>query len=157
LAGVVGLTVAAAVLGLAEPWPLAVILNEVLRSDHPSGIVRSIFGAHPTTWVVLVTMVGARFALIVAGNGVTVLAHYLGAKTEQNMVLDLRSDLFEHAQRLSFTFHDRRKTGELMSQINLQAAAVGTIVMVIPPIAEALLTLVGMFAIAMLIDWQIAL
>ena len=78
---------------------------------------------------------------------VTVLHHYLGAKMEQNMVLDLRSDLFDHVQRLSFTFHDQRQTGALMSQINLQAAAVGTIVMVIPPIVEALLTLVGMLVI----------
>ncbi len=40
-------------------------------------------------------------------------------------------------QRLSLTFHDQRQTGALMSQINLQAAAVGNIVMVIPPIVEA--------------------
>jgi ATP-binding cassette subfamily B protein len=154
---VVGLTVAAAVMGLAEPWPLAVILNQILQSSKPSGIVRLVFGAHPVTTVVLVSMVLARFALIVIGNAVTVGSHYLGAKTEQNMVLDLRSDLFKHAQRLSFTFHDRSQTGALMSQINLQAAAVGTIVMVIPPIAEALLTLIGMLVIALFIDWQIAL
>jgi ATP-binding cassette subfamily B protein len=154
---VVGLTVAAAVMGLAEPWPLAVILNQVLKNSKPSGVVRLVFGAHPVTGVVLVSMVMMRFLLIVIGNGVTVGSHFLGAKTEQNMVLDLRSDLFEHAQRLSFTFHDRSQTGALMSQINLQAAAVGTIVMVIPPIAEALLTLVGMLVIAVLIDWQIAL
>jgi ABC-type multidrug transport system fused ATPase/permease subunit len=154
---VIALTGAAAVLGLAEPWPLAVILNQVLHESKATGIVRVIFGVHPVTAVVLLSMVGARFMLIVVGNGVTVLSHYLGAKTEQNMVLDLRSDLFEHAQRLSFTFHDRRQTGQLMSQINLQAAAVGTLVMVIPPIAEALLTLIGMLVIALFIDWQIAL
>jgi len=154
---VVCLTVAAAVFGLAEPWPLAVILNEVLHETEPTGVVRAIFGSDPTTWIVLVSMVSARFLLIVLGNAVTVLNHYLGAKTEQNMVLDLRSDLFAHAQRLSFTFHDRRQTGALMSQINLQASAVGTIVMVIPPIAEALLTLVGMLVISLIIDWQIAL
>ena len=154
---VVALTVAAAAFGLAEPWPLAVILNQVLRNTKPTGVIRLIFGSHPLTWVVLLSMVSARFSLIVIGNGVTVLSHYLGARTEQNMVLDLRSDLFEHAQRLSFTFHDRKQTGALMSQINLQAAAVGTIVMVIPPIAEALLTLIGMLVIVVFIDWQIAL
>jgi ABC-type multidrug transport system fused ATPase/permease subunit len=154
---VVGLTVAAAMLGLAEPWPLAVILNQVLHDPKATGLVATLFGTHPATWMVLITMVSLRFLLIVIGNGVTVLSHYLGARTEQNMVLDLRSDLFEHAQRLSFTFHDRRQTGALMSQINLQAAAVGTIVMVIPPIAEALLTLIGMLVIALFIDWQIAL
>jgi ATP-binding cassette subfamily B protein len=153
---VMGLTVAAAILGLAEPWPLAVILNEVLKETQPTGIVRAIFGPDPTVWVVLVAMVTARFLIIVVGNAATVWNHFLGAKMEQNMVLDLRSDLFEHAQRLSFTFHDRRQTGALMSQINLQAAAVGMIVMVIPPVAEALLTLVGMLVISLLIDWQIA-
>ena len=102
-------------------------------------------------------MVLARFLIIVLGNGFTVLNHYLGSTTEQNMVMDLRSDLFAHVQRLSFTFHDQRQTGALMSQINTQAAAVGNIVMVFPPIVEAALTLVGMLVIAMLIDWQLAL
>jgi ABC-type multidrug transport system fused ATPase/permease subunit len=44
-----------------------------------------------------------------------------------------------------------------MSQINNQAAAVGTIVMVIPPVAESLMTLVGMLVVTALIDWELAL
>ena len=143
------LTVVAAVLGLAEPWPLAVILNNILHETQPTGIVRDVFGSDPTTWVVLVAMVSLRFGIIVVGNGVTVLNHFYGARMEQNMVLDLRSDLFDHVQRLSLTFHDKRKSGALMSQINLQAAAVGNIVMVIPPLAEAMLTLVGMLVISL--------
>jgi ATP-binding cassette subfamily B protein len=157
LIGVMVLTVVTAVLGLAEPWPLAIILNEVLGQEEPSGFLKTIFGEDPTIWIVLVSMVVLRFLIIAVGNGFTVLSHYLGSTLEQNMVLDLRSDLFAHAQRLSLTFHDQRQTGALMSQINLQAAAVGNIVMVIPPIAEAALTLVGMLVIALLIDWQLAL
>jgi ATP-binding cassette subfamily B protein len=151
------LTLMAAILGLAEPWPLAVILNQVLSEQRSSGVVEFLFGSDPTTWIVLVSMVVARFLIIAVGNAFTVLNHYLGSKTEQNMVLDLRSDLFAHVQRLSLTFHDERQTGALMSQINTQAAAVGNIVMVVPPIAESVLTLVGMLVIATLIDWQLAL
>ncbi len=151
------LTGAVALLGLAEPWPLAVILNQVLHEENPTGIVASVYGSHPTPWVVLVSMLLARFLIVVVGNAFTVLNHFLGARTEQNMVLDLRSDLFRHVQRLSLTFHDERQTGALMSQINIQAAAVGNIVMVIPPIAEATLTLVGMLAIAALVDWELAI
>jgi ATP-binding cassette, subfamily B, bacterial len=151
------LTLMAAILGLAEPWPLAVILNQVLSEQNPSGAVEFLFGSDPTIWIVLVSMVLARFLIIAVGNAFTVLNHYLGSKTEQNMVLDLRSDLFAHVQRLSLTFHDERQTGALMSQINTQAAAVGNIVMVVPPIAESVLTLVGMLVIATLIDWQLAL
>jgi ABC-type multidrug transport system fused ATPase/permease subunit len=157
LTGVMLLTLVTAILGLAEPWPLAVILNQILGEQNPTGLVATIFGSDPTIWIVLVSMVTARFLIIVFGNGFTVLSHYLGAKTEQNMIMDLRSDLFAHVQRLSFTFHDQRQTGALMSQINIQAAAVGNIVMVVPPIAEATLTLIGMLVISMLIDWQLAL
>jgi ABC-type multidrug transport system fused ATPase/permease subunit len=157
LIAVVALTILTAIFGLAEPWPLAIILNNVLEDQHTSGFVRAVFGEDPTVWIVLVTMVIARFLITAIGNAFTVGNHYLGSKMEQNMILDLRSDLFAHVQRLSLTFHDERRTGALMSQINNQAAAVGNIVMVVPPIAESMLTLVGMFVIATLIDWQLAL
>jgi ATP-binding cassette, subfamily B, bacterial len=150
-------TVLAAVFGLAEPWPLAVILNQVLIQENPSSFVVAIFGEHPDRLLLLLSMLFLRFFIVVAGNGFTVLNHYLGSKTEQNMVLDLRSDLFDHVQRLSLTFHDQRQTGALMSQINNQAAAVGTIVMVIPPVAESLMTLIGMLVVTALIDWELAL
>jgi ATP-binding cassette subfamily B protein len=157
LVAVLMLTFATATLGLAEPWPLAVILNTVISEENPSGVVKFFFGSDPTTWIVLVSMVVVRFLVIAVGNATTVLSNYLGAKTEQNMVMDLRSDLFAHVQRLSFTFHDQRQTGALMSQINIQAASVGNIVMVVPPIVEAAFTLVGMLVIAVLIDWEVAL
>ncbi len=156
LVAVLALTVLTAVFGLAEPWPLAVIFTNILQEQEPSGVIKFVFGADPTVWVILVAMVLARFLITAVGNAFTVLNHYLGSKIEQNMVLDLRSDLFAHVQRLSLTFHDERQTGALMSQINTQAAAVGNIVMVVPPIAESVLTLVGMLVIATLIDWQLA-
>jgi ATP-binding cassette, subfamily B, bacterial len=157
LFGVLALTILTALFGLAEPWPLAIILTNVLQEEELSGILELVFGSDPTVWVLLVAMVIARFLIIAVGNGFTVLNHFYGSKIEQNMVLDLRSDLFAHVQRLSLTFHDERRTGALMSQINTQAAAVGNIVMVVPPIFEAALTLVGMLLIALLIDWQLAL
>jgi ABC-type multidrug transport system fused ATPase/permease subunit len=154
---VTAVTVLVAILGLAEPWPLAVILNSVLHEVKPSGFVKFVFGDHPEVAVVLVVMVVGRFLIVVIGNALTVFCHYRGATIEQNMVLDLRSDLFAHVQRLSLAFHDKKQTGALMSQINTQAASLGTIVMVIPPILESVMTLIGMLTIVFLIDWQLAL
>ena len=54
------------------------------------------------------------------------LNNYVNTKIEQNMVLDLRSDMFAHAQRLSLAFHDERQTGQLMSQINTRPRRSGT-------------------------------
>jgi len=73
------------------------------------------------------------------------------------MVLDLRSDLFAHAQRLSLAFHDERQTGELMGRINYAASSLGIIVMAIPPLAQGLFTLCGMVAIAALISLKVTL
>jgi ATP-binding cassette, subfamily B, bacterial len=73
------------------------------------------------------------------------------------MILDFRSDLFMHAQRLSLAFHDARKTGELMGRINYAAASVGNVVMAFPPMLQAGLSLVGMLIISLLIQWQLAL
>ena len=72
------------------------------------------------------------------------------------MVLDFRSDLFEHCQKLSLTFHDARRTGELMGRINYQSASVGNVLMAFPPIFYSVLNLIGMFTISVLIEWRIA-
>src|SRR5207249_2508052 len=73
------------------------------------------------------------------------------------IVLDLRGDLFEHAQRLSLTFHDQRRTGMLIYAINSQGDAVSRTVMAVPPLARSLVTLVGMFWISYRLDPQLAL
>lgn len=44
---------------------------------------------------------------------VTYVGHYTGTLMES----DLRSELFDHYQKLSFTFYDENKTGQLMSRL----------------------------------------
>ena len=95
--------------------------------------------------------------IVIIGHGLEVINNYVSAKLEQNMILDLRSELFNQAQSQSLSFHDERYTGQLMSLINMQASAIGEIVMAFPPIIQNLLTLFGMLTIALLIDWQVTL
>jgi ATP-binding cassette subfamily B protein len=149
-------TLLGAVIALAEPWPLAVLVDSVLGNHGPPGILRLFIGS-PDRYVLLGVVVAAGFLITVSGHGLTVVNEYVSTKLDQNMVLDLRSELFQHSQRLSLTFHDERFTGALMAMINMQAAAVGQIVMAFPPIIQNMLTLIGMFTIAMFIDWQVAL
>jgi ABC-type multidrug transport system fused ATPase/permease subunit len=148
-----------AVIALAEPWPLAVIIDSVLTEPQkpPAGFLSSIFGEHPDPKVLLAFTVLAGFMIVVIGHGLEVVNNYVSAKLEQNMILDLRAKLFDSAQRQSQSFHDERYTGQLMSLINMQANSIGEIVMAFPPIIQNILTLVGMLAIALLIDWQVTL
>jgi ATP-binding cassette, subfamily B, bacterial len=148
-------TVLTATVGLAEPWPLALVIDSVIGTSAPPSMLRDWFGASPDPYRLLVFIVSLGFLIVILSHGLRVINDYVNAKIEQNMVLGMRSDLFEHVQKLSLTFHDERHTGALMSQINLQASAVGAIAMAFPPLFESLLMLIGMLIIALLIDWQV--
>src|SRR5829696_1300690 len=151
------ITTAAAALALAQPWPLAIIVDNVL-SDHPvEGPVTWLIGPQPGQYAVLAVAIVAGFAITVLTQAMTVVSVWISAKLEQRMVLDLRSDMFAHAQGLSLTFHDARLTGQLMNQINNQASAMGAIVVAFAPILQALMTLIGMLVVITLISWKIAL
>ena len=149
------LSVANTVVHLLQPWPLAIMIDSV-ATHHPLPPIASQL-LPDGRYKQLVILVFAGFALTVLGNGLTVWQTAIDAKIEQRMILDFRSDLFQHAQRLSLAFHDARKTGELMSRINYAAASVGNVVMAFPPMLQAGLTLIGMLIISLLIDWQLAL
>jgi ATP-binding cassette, subfamily B, bacterial len=149
------LTVAGAMVGLAEPWPLALVIDSVIGTHSPPGLIRDWFGANPDPYRLLAFIVGLGFLIVTFSHGLRVINDYVNARVEQNMVLNLRSDLFEHCQKLSLTFHDERHTGQLMSLINLQASSLGSIVMSFPPLFESFLMLIGMLIIALMIDWQV--
>ena len=151
----IGLTLLAAAAALAEPWPLAIVVDGVLSDGKVPGFISAIVGESKTA--VLLFAVFAMFALSVITNGITVLTDWVNARLEQNMVLDLRSDLFRHCQSLSLAFHDQRRSGEFNARINQQAAALGSIMLAFPPMLQAALTLIGMLVIALLIDWQVTL
>jgi ATP-binding cassette subfamily B protein len=51
-------------------------------------------------------------------NGVFAYAqHYLGEYLSQHVAYDLRNRLYDKIQTLSFSFHDRSQTGQLMSRV----------------------------------------
>ncbi|MCC7449338.1 MAG: ABC transporter ATP-binding protein, partial [Anaerolineae bacterium] len=64
--------------------------------------------------------------LVLAGleGGFTFLSGLLAARTAEGTARRLRNFLFDHVQRLSFTYHDRNKTGELIQRSSSDVDAV---------------------------------
>jgi ATP-binding cassette subfamily B protein/subfamily B ATP-binding cassette protein MsbA len=139
---------------IAQPWPLAVMLDVISRHRPPVDFF--LFGARDKL-VILALATTAGFLVVVIAHGLTVINSYLDSRLEFHMVLDLRSDLFDHAQQLSIAFHDERRTGELMARINYAASSLGTVIMSFPPIAQSLLTIILMAVVATVINWQVTL
>ena len=150
------LTALAVVVGLAEPWPLAFMVDNVVGNKRPPAVVISVVG-HQDRFTLLVLAALAGLVLVVMRNAMSVLHEYVNTKLHQRLVLDFRSDLFEHAQKLSVSYHDATPTGQLMNQINMAPDAAGGLLVGIPPLVQSAVTLVGMFIIAMELDPVLAL
>jgi ATP-binding cassette subfamily B protein/subfamily B ATP-binding cassette protein MsbA len=150
------LTVVAVVISLAEPWPLAFMVDNVIGGQRPPTMVTQLIGTHDRfTLLALAALAG--LALVVFRNGMAVLHEYVTTKLHQRLVLDFRSDLFEHAQRLSVSYHDATPTGQLTVMINLHPDQAGDLMIGIPPLVQSAITLVGMFVIAITLDPVLAL
>lgn len=152
------LLVLGALASLSVPWPLQMLFDNVLGGHplpKPLGVVVGPLAGSRIA-LLLVAVVGG-VAVILLQHGLTVLDNYVNTKIELGMVLDLRGDLFQHAQRLSLAFHDQKRSGMLIYAINGQADAAARLVMIVPGLAQSVLTLVGMFVVLLSMSWQLAL
>ena len=144
-----------ALVGIISPWPFAILVDTVLGDQPLPSVLGEVLGGFGA-YELLAVVVGAGLAITALENGLGVVDNYVNTKLDQRMVLDLRSDLFRNATRLSLTFHDKSKTGQLMYQINNQASAMGAITVAIPPLLQSLVMLVGMLFVTWRIDWRLA-
>jgi ATP-binding cassette, subfamily B, bacterial len=140
---------------LLEPWPLAVMVDSVLGDKPLPGPVEGVVGDSIVLQVALRDGVDARRHD--GHRGLGALSTYVNTKIDMRMVLDFRSELFQHVQRMSFDYHDERRTGELMGRINGQASNLGAVTVSAFPLVQSVLTLVGMFFVAYRMNPPVAL
>ncbi len=88
----------------------------------------------------------------------TFLQGYWAAKASQNVAYDMRNALYQKIQKLSFGYHDRAQTGQLLTRATSDVDRVqmfvgrGFIMFVM-----ALIMIVGSLILLFCLDWQLAL
>jgi ATP-binding cassette, subfamily B, bacterial len=145
-----------ALLGLAGPWPLAIVIDTITGRRHLPGILRSLWQGLSAGEIIAITVV-AGLALNVLAQGLTVLDSYINTKLNVRLNYDFSSAAYAHVQRLSLGFHDREAVGRMMYRLSQQTSSLGQIVVTVPPIVQSLLTAFGMLTVALFLDWQLAL
>jgi ATP-binding cassette, subfamily B, bacterial len=144
-----------ALAALAAPWPMALLIDVVLVDQPLPGYLAGVLPEDRTTLVFL-AVIGGLVVTLLTGL-LSVLSNYVLTKLDQRLVLDFRSDVFQHVQKLSMDFHDARRTGEFMANVNNRASSIGKIVVALPPLVQSLLTLAGMFFITYQLNATLAL
>ncbi|MGH4030254.1 ABC transporter ATP-binding protein [Actinomycetota bacterium Odt1-20B] len=137
------LGVATALLAVATPILAGNVVDAIVSGAEPALVVR---------YAVLIAVI----ALAEAGLGL--LSRWLSANLGEGLILDLRTAVFDHVQRMPVAFFTRTRTGALVSRLNndvigAQRAFSNTLSGVVSNFVTLLLTL----AVMLTLSWQITL
>ncbi len=139
----VGLILVDALVGAAQPWLFKEIIDRgVMQGDR--------------RLVILLASGVAGLALLSAGLGL--LQRYLSAVIGQGLIHDLRTQVFDHVQRMSIAFFSRTQTGALVNRLNgdvqgAQQAFTSTLSSVVGNVATTITVIAAMLALS----WQLTL
>ncbi len=99
-------------------------------------------------------MLGAYIIKAIFNYIMVVVGHIMGLYIEA----DMRRDIFSHMQKLSFSYFDKKRTGELMSRITNDLFEITELAHHGPEeVAVSFLTIVGSLVVVFAIEWKLAL
>ena len=135
--------VAVAVIDLAFPYITRVSMQTLLPEK-----------LYTTFFVIMAAMFAAYILKGLMYYLITVLGHRMGVYIEA----DMRHAVFNHMQRLSFSFFDRNRTGALMSRITSDLFEITELAHHGPEdILISVLTIIGSLIVLAGIEWRLAL
>lgn len=110
-------TIAATLMALAAPWPVKVVLDQVILGHPAKGWLK-----HALNWLGwhenLLAVCAAAVVVIAVLQGLFEYAsELLQASTAHRISNTLRRRLFKHLQTLSLGFHERNRTGDLLLRL----------------------------------------
>ena len=132
-----------ALVDLAFPYVSRLSMQSLL----PSGLFGAFFAVMGILLGAYALRAGMHFI-------VTYFGHMMGVLIEA----DIRRDLFQHMQDLSFSFYDRNRTGQLMSRATNDLFEITELAHHGPEdLFISLVTLIGAFCLMCTIQWRLAL
>ncbi|HEY2471764.1 MAG TPA: ABC transporter ATP-binding protein [Terracidiphilus sp.] len=146
--------------GLLEPWPLKIVLDDLLQGKSQHGwlhrFIVATAGSAPRNILIFaciaVLIIAATDALCTYGE------KFLTTNVGQWVAHDLRRTIYTHVQRLSLAYHDQQPTGDLVSRVTVDIDAIQSfIVSGLLSILVDTLTLVGMIIVMFCVNWQFTL
>ncbi|GAA0919914.1 ABC transporter ATP-binding protein [Nonomuraea longicatena] len=138
---------------------LLVVLGAVIVVANPL-LMKAIIddGILPKRPTVVVGLAVAIAALALLDAGLTLAQRWFSARIGEGLIYDLRTEVFDHVQRMPVAFFMRAQTGALVSRLNTdvigaQRALTSTLSSVVSNVISLVLVLGAMIALS----WQVTL
>lgn len=143
LAGLLGLILVSAGLGMVPPFLLRDVLDHAIP-EKDTGL--------------LSILVGGMIAVSIVTGALGIAQTYLSNSVGQRVMHDLRTAVYRHLQRLSLAFFTRTRTGEVQSRIandigGIDNVVTNTATSIVSNTTTVLATIVAMFVL----DWRLAI
>ncbi len=138
-----GAAVLVTLIELLPPWLIKLIIDDVIKGGRISWL----------PWLILGLLSAYLFKNLLA-----VIRIWSNNLLEQNVIYDLRDQVYRALQRLSISYFENRSTGELMSRLINDVNNVERIFIDgIEAILMSGLTLIGITAVLFYLNWRLAL
>jgi len=146
---------AEALIGLATPWPLKIIIDNVLN-HHPLPKALSWMDSffQNENYIQLAAVAALSFVAITAiGALAGFIDSYYNEKVAQYVANDLRKKMYHHMQHLSLSYYDSHQTGKLISTITADVSTIQDFASsTLLNILVDCITIIGMVAIMFYLD-----
>lgn len=138
-----------------EPWPLKIVFDHVFGSKRLPDWLSPIVGYIGTDEISILNFaVLSVIVIAIFGAIASYCEKYLTTSVGQWVMHDLRRVLYSHIQRLSLSFHDHRRTGDLISRVTTDIDAVQNLIsQVLLGVLVNVLTLFGMVLVMLYLNW----
>lgn len=145
---------------VAQPWPLKIVLDNVIAKKQSHGwlfaLIKRTVGTEPHQ--ILLFVCGAVILIAMVDAFCSYWEKYTTTSVGQWVTHDLRRMLYAQVQRLSLSYHDTSKTGDLISRVttdidSIQSFIVSGLLSILVDIA----TILGMIGVLFYLSWQLTL
>jgi|SoiMethySBSTD1v2_1073268.scaffolds.fasta_scaffold229939_1 ATP-binding cassette, subfamily B, bacterial len=151
-----GLILVETLIDLARPWPLKLAVDNAIGGQPLQGPLAPLDRLGPAGLAAVAALAGV--GLVGIGALVGYLVTYLTAATAERVGADLREAVFGRMLGLGLPFHDRHRSGDLVTRLTGDVARVeDSMVAWFAVLVPEVLTLAGMVVVVLAVDLTLGL
>ncbi len=145
-------------LNLSGPWSLGLLIGNGLKGEAlPDWLAWACPFLIGDGRAIVIFAVVFMILTRLASSALEIVGQYLKSRVNDGMVLAFRADLFNHLQRLSFSYHDQTSVGDSLYRLNNDTDFISTHLWGnFRHLLVSGLTLVGTLCIVCFYNWQLA-
>jgi ATP-binding cassette, subfamily B, bacterial len=160
IAGILLLGLLSAPIALIKPLAIKLLIDSAFGSHPVPGFIRMLFPENFVFSFSAVVFVSATLVIIVTliENLHSFVSGLLETYTGEKLVLNFRMLLFNHIQRISLAYHDKKGTADSLYRLQWDTTAIRSLLLgSLPSLVSSLITLVSMIIVMFSIHRHFAL